>query len=242
VQVVRVDDRRAGQPHRRADVAGAQAAAQQPVRRLAATEANAVARQQPRLLAEPLPHQPHQLLHRTLLTAQRPVAVVRNRITARSLPTVKAAVVIPTRDRAAYLDVALGSVAPQATAAGAELVVVDDGPDPRTQAVAARHGARYLHHDAPRGLNAARNTAIAATDADLLCFVDDDVEVRAGWLDALFAAADRLDDDAGVLTGPIHARIEDHRFRMCGREGPPITTLDFGPSDRADVPHAWGRT
>ena len=27
---------------------------------------------------------------------------------------------------------------------------------------------------------------------------------------------------------------------MCGREGPPITTLDLGPTDRDDVPHAWG--
>ena len=60
--------------------------------------------------------------------------------------------------------------------------MVDDGPDEATRAVAARHGARYVAHDAPRGLNAARNTALDATDGDARCFVDDDVEVRpAGW-------------------------------------------------------------
>ncbi len=146
---------------------------------------------------------------------------------------------LPTRDRAAYLDVALRSIVPQAAAAGAEIVVVDDGGDPRTEAVARRHGARYLVHDRPRGLNAARNTAIAQTDAQLLCFVDDDVEVRPGWLDALLHAAGSLGDDDGVFTGPIRARIEDHRFRMCGREGAPITTLDLGAQDR-EAPHAWG--
>jgi GT2 family glycosyltransferase len=151
----------------------------------------------------------------------------------------RAAVIVPTRDRAPYLDVALRSVAPQAAAAGAEVLVVLDGPDPASRAVAERHGARVVAHDAPRGLNAARNTAIDATDADLLAFVDDDVEVRPGWLAALLNADAALPAPYGVLTGPIHARFEDHPLRACGREGPPITFLDLGPAD-ADAEHAWG--
>ena len=137
---------------------------------------------------------------------------------------------IPTRDRAAYLDVALRSIAPQAAAAGAELVVVDDGPDPRTQAVAA----------APRrALPAPRRSARPQRGAQ---HGDRGDRRRAAVLRrrrrrgprrlarrAVGARAARLADDAGVLTGPIHARIEDHRFRMCGREGPPITTLDLRP-------------
>ena len=70
-------------------------------------------------------------------------------------------------------------------------------------------------------------------------FVDDDVAVRTGWLGALLSAADACGEDVGVLTGPIHARFEDHRFATCGREGPPITSLDLGPAD-VDAPHAWG--
>ena len=101
----------------------------------------------------------------------------------------KAAVVIPTQRRAPYLEVALASIVPQARAAEAEVLVVDDGPDEATRAAAERHGARYLRHDAPRGLNAARNAALQATDAPLVCFVDDDVEVRPGWLAALLGAA-----------------------------------------------------
>jgi GT2 family glycosyltransferase len=152
---------------------------------------------------------------------------------------VKAAVVIPTQHRAPYLEVALASIVPHPSAAGAEVLVVDDGPDEATRAAAERHGARYLRHDAPRGLNAARNTALRATDAPLVCFVDDDVEVRPGWLDALLGAAAACPDEVAVLTGPVRPRFENHRFRACGREGPPITFLDLGPADR-DCDHAWG--
>jgi GT2 family glycosyltransferase len=150
-----------------------------------------------------------------------------------------ASIIVPTRERAGYLDVALASIAPQAAAAGAELLVVDDGPDRATRATARRHGARYVAHDASRGLNAARNTGIDAARGDLLVFVDDDVAVRPGWLAALLDADRRAEPDVGVLTGPIHARFEDHRLRSCGREGPPITSQDHGPEDR-DVEHAWG--
>src|SRR5919199_5085073 len=102
-----------------------------------------------------------------------------------------ASVLIPTRRRRDYLAVALASVAPQAAARGAEIVVVEDDPhDPATAALAERHGARYLAHGAARGLNAARNTAIDVAGAELLCFLDDDVEAWPGWLDALLAAAE----------------------------------------------------
>lgn len=114
------------------------------------------------------------------------------------------------------------------------MVVIDDGPDAATRAAAERAGARYVAHDRPLGLNAARNTAIGATDADWLFFVDDDVEARPGWLAALLAAAREAPDDVGVLAGSIHARIDNPRYRQCGREGAPITFLE------ADRGVAWG--
>jgi hypothetical protein len=153
-----------------------------------------------------------------------------------------AEIIVPTRDRAGYLDVALATIGPQAAARGAGILVVDDGArtsGAATRAVATRHGASYLAHDAPRKLNAARNTALAATDADLLVFVDDDVAVRPGWLDALLDAAASCGEDVGVFTGPIHARFEDHPLRTCGREGPPVTTMDLGTAD-TDTDRAWG--
>jgi GT2 family glycosyltransferase len=145
-----------------------------------------------------------------------------------------AAIIVPTRQRVGYLTRALASLLPQAREEGVEVVVVDDGPDDATRAAAERAGARYVAHDRPLGLNAARNTAIAQTEADWLFFVDDDVEARRGWLSALLAAASDAPQDVGVLAGPIHARIENPRYRQCGREGAPITFLD---EDRGV---AWG--
>ena len=111
---------------------------------------------------------------------------------------------------------------------------MDDGPDAQTRAAAEQAGARYIAHDRSLGLNAARNTAIAATDAEWLFFVDDDVEVRPGWLEALLAAARSAGDDVGALAGAIHARIDNPRYRQCGREGAPITFLE------SDLGVGWG--
>ena len=150
-----------------------------------------------------------------------------------------ASILIPTRGRPEYLSVALASVAPQAAAAGAEIVVVEDGEhDERTAALARAHGARYVAHGRRRGVNAARNSAIAEARADLLCLVDDDVEVWPGWLRAIFAAAEACPQHE-AFGGPIRARLEGWRWRVCGNEPPPITTLDLGPSD-CDTDVAWG--
>ncbi|MDA0164703.1 glycosyltransferase, partial [Solirubrobacter ginsenosidimutans] len=147
-----------------------------------------------------------------------------------------ASILFPTRDRYDYLVVALDSVAPQAAKHGAEIVIVeDDAPDPATAALADRHGARYLALGRKRGINVARNAAVAASSGDLVCFLDDDVEVWPGWLDALLAASSEFD----ALGGPIRPRLEGSRLRACGREPLPVTTLDLGPDDR-DAEFVWG--
>src|SRR4051812_14669964 len=100
-----------------------------------------------------------------------------------------ASICFPTRARREYLAAALASVAPQARAAGAEIVVVEDGArDAATAGLAAQHQARYLALGAPRGINAARNAAVAASTGALVCLLDDDVEAWPGWLAALLAA------------------------------------------------------
>src|SRR3954468_23067937 len=95
-----------------------------------------------------------------------------------------AAIIIPTRRRAGYLARALASIGIQAREARIDVLVVDDGPDAQTRAAAEAAGARYVAHERSLGLNAARNTAIAATETDWVFFVDDDVEVHPGWLAA----------------------------------------------------------
>ena len=148
-------------------------------------------------------------------------------------------VVVPTRDRATYLEVTLDSLAGQHDGTPHEVVVVHDGADESTTAVtAAHHGVRYVGHGSRRGLNAARNTGIRETRAPLIAFVDDDVLVPPEWLEALVEGA-RRHSDAEAFGGPIRARFEGRVPRGCGREQPPITTLDLGPVDR-ECKSVWG--
>ena len=248
VEVVGMEHRGAGPSHGGGHLVGRQAAAQQPGGGPRPPHPGGVARQQLGALIELLAHQPDQVLERALLPAGRAVEVVQEEDHRPGKPTAmssttglarpNASIIVPTRGRPEYLEVALASIAPQAQAAGAELLCVDDGPDEANRLVTERHGARYVAHPAPRGLNAARNTGIEQARADLLVFVDDDVEVRPGWLDAILQGAAEH-PEVGVFAGPIHARFEDHALRSCGREGPPITHLDLGPEDR-EADHAWG--
>jgi glycosyltransferase involved in cell wall biosynthesis len=148
-------------------------------------------------------------------------------------------VVVPTRGRAAYLEVTLDSLLDQRTETAYEIVVVDDGASDATAAVVAtRPAVRYVAHGGGRGLNAARNTGLQESQAKLIAFVDDDVLVPPGWVDALVAGS-RRHPEAEAFGGPIRARFEGRTPRGCGREEPPITTLDLGADD-CEATKAWG--
>jgi glycosyltransferase involved in cell wall biosynthesis len=142
-------------------------------------------------------------------------------------------VVVPTRGRAAYLEVTLDSLLAQRAGIEHEILVVDDGGG-----VPQRPGVRYVSHPQRRGLNAARNSGILESRAPLIAFVDDDVLVPPGWLAALAEGAGRH-PQAEAFGGPIRARFEGRVPRGCGREDPPITTLDLGPADR-EADFVWG--
>ncbi len=160
--------------------------------------------------------------------------------------TPPASIVIPTRTRLSYLEVALSSIAPQAAQLGAEVLVIDDaGPSPAARELASRFGARYEPHPVPLGLNVARNTGVERSRGELVVFVDDDVRVSSSWLAALLDAA-RKRPQVEVFTGPIRAQLEgsgwgSHAWgsHSCGRERPPITTLELGDCD-TDALYAWG--
>jgi GT2 family glycosyltransferase len=151
----------------------------------------------------------------------------------------EATIVIPTRARLPYLEVALRSIAASAAGSDVEVLVIDDdGASEPARALAERFGAEYVPHPRPLGLNVARNTGVERARGELIVFVDDDVEVAPGWLRALLHAATQ-EPDADVFAGRIHARLEGPAPRSCGRERPPVTTLDLG-SDDTDAQFAWG--
>jgi glycosyltransferase involved in cell wall biosynthesis len=147
-------------------------------------------------------------------------------------------VVVPTRNRARYLRTSLASLLRQTVDEPFEVIVADDASTDETPRLAAELGVLLVRHDSPEGPNAARNTGIRAASGDLIAFVDDDVAAPDGWLAALLEGA-RRHTGAEAFGGPIRARFEGPTPRSCGREEPPITTLDLGGEDR-EVEFVWG--
>lgn len=109
-------------------------------------------------------------------------------------------VILPTYNRAPFLERAMGSVLAQRRPCG-ELLVVDDGSTDNTADLVARWAAsasvpvRYLHQE-NRGAAAARNTGIRAARGELLAFLDSD----DWWLpNKLELQAAALADNPGTL-------------------------------------------
>lgn len=112
--------------------------------------------------------------------------------------TARVAVVVATRDRAAFLPELVAALAAQ-TRAPDEVVVVDDGSSDETPEVLTRLRERgglpltTLRHESPQGPSAARAAGVAATTSEVLAFTDDDCVPEPGWLAALAAAAETAD-------------------------------------------------
>src|SRR3989449_252379 len=104
------------------------------------------------------------------------------------MPT--ASVVIPTRNRCATLATLLERVAPQAEAAAAEVVVVDNGSTdgtPQTLRQLEVDGKLRIVFEPIPGATRARNAGARAARGEVIAFVDDDALPSDGWLTALLA-------------------------------------------------------
>ncbi|WP_296819178.1 glycosyltransferase family 2 protein [Brevundimonas sp.] len=144
------------------------------------------------------------------------------------------AVVIPTLRRPVELERAIRSVFAQ-TVLPASIVVADNDPDGSARPVldTLRPGApvALIYAHAPRpGVATARNTALAATEAELIAFLDDDEVASPEWLQALLSARAALGAD--VVFGPIQGRAPDasawtraYLERFFSRSGPEADRL-----------------
>lgn len=93
---------------------------------------------------------------------------------------------------------------------------------------AIEHNARVLHPGEP-GLAAARNAALAASDADVLAFVEADVVVAAGWLAALRDAWSAAHEHVAAIGGPIGLALRGATPPWFGEAlHASFATLDYG--------------
>ena len=133
-------------------------------------------------------------------------------------------VVVPVRDRPLELERCLRSLGQSHP-----VVVVDDGSvDPAAvSAICRRHGARCLRRPVAGGPAAARNTALASVDSELIAFVDSDCEPGPSWIDGL----------AGHLGDPLTVGVAPRIVALGQEESSlPGSPLDLGPRPAAVAP------
>jgi CDP-glycerol glycerophosphotransferase len=114
-------------------------------------------------------------------------------------------VVVPIYDVEAYLDDCLRSVVAQ-TYADLEVVMVDDGSNDGSAAIAERHAEQdrrlRLIRQPNGGLGHARNTGVRAATGDFLLFLDSDDRLPPDALELLLASLERTGSD--FATGGVH--------------------------------------
>ncbi|MBN1593346.1 MAG: tetratricopeptide repeat protein [Candidatus Coatesbacteria bacterium] len=103
--------------------------------------------------------------------------------------SLRASVVIPTRDRAVILDRCLDALIEQIQEIGeSEIVIIDDGSMDDTRDVVTAHSARskasvrLVEMGATMGPAAARNRGVIEAKGRLVIFIGDDIIVRRGFL------------------------------------------------------------
>lgn len=167
----------------------------------------------------------------------------------------KSSIIIPTAGRPAAIESALGSLLAQSPERhDAEILVVDNNADEALADALRAHCAqlegrvRYAREPSP-GLTAARHRGIREARGDLLTFVDDDVEVGAGWLEAVQSGFS--DPQVGVVGGPSVPRFTGSvpawfwgflaRTPYGGWMCPWLSLIDIGNDVRGISPaYLWG--
>lgn len=125
-------------------------------------------------------------------------------------------VVVPTCGRADLLDRCLGALGRQDLPASRyEIIVVDDGPHPRTRRLVERWARgmrdrdlviRYIANEGPHGPAAARNKGWRAAQAPVIAFTDDDTVPTPGWLSNGLSL---FDDTVHVICGKVEMPLPE---------------------------------
>ena len=126
---------------------------------------------------------------------------------ATAAPAVAISVIIPTRDRADLLESCLAGLWGTRFPGEREIIVVDnDSREPRTMALFERleamEGVRVIARPGPFNFAALINAGVASAHGDLVCLLNNDVEiVSPDWLQPMAVLAARRD------IGAVGARL-----------------------------------
>ena len=130
----------------------------------------------------------------------------------------KVSVIIPTRNRAAFLQAAIQSVLNQ-TFQDFEIIVVDDASEDHTSAVIrsfTEPRIRYLRHESSRGQGATRNAGLHQALGEYVALLDDDDEWMPQKLEKQVALLDGSPSKVGMVYTGI-CRIQVYSKRVINR-------------------------
>jgi GT2 family glycosyltransferase len=154
-------------------------------------------------------------------------------------PAPRVAVIVPTRNRADLLTRCIDGLLGATDYPALEVVVVDNGSDePQALALlgdlAKRPGVRIIPYPGAFNFAAINNHAVAATDAPVLAFLNNDIEItQPEWLREMVSRALQPDigavgaklfypdgtiQHAGVVTGLGADRIAGHPYHKAPRD------------------------
>jgi mycofactocin system glycosyltransferase len=138
-------------------------------------------------------------------------------------------VVVPVVDRPDQLDALLGDLT------GVSVIVVDDASEDADAIarVAASHGATLVRREVPVGPGAARNLGSQLASGELVCFLDSDVRVPSGSIEAI------LGHFSDPNVGAVAPRVRGPRsFSVAQRFEHDASPLDMGARPGAVRPGA----
>lgn len=104
-----------------------------------------------------------------------------------SLPTASVVVAAYTERRWTCLQQAMTAVQSQSIQPAEAILVIDHNPELLARAQAEMPGVRVIPNTRPSGSSGARNTGAAASQGEILVFLDDDIVAGAGWLETVLS-------------------------------------------------------
>lgn len=151
--------------------------------------------------------EPPSPLHIPLILTHRRQAPVPLARIAGGVPPVSISIIIPTRDQADLLETCMAGLAQTRFPGDHDIIVIDnDSQEPRTlgllQQLKDSGRARILSQPGPFNFAAMINAGVAAAHGDLVCLLNDDVEIISpDWLERMATWAVRED------IGAVGARL-----------------------------------
>jgi GT2 family glycosyltransferase len=153
----------------------------------------------------------------------------------------RASVIVCTRDRPRLLAGAIDSVLSQQTREPFEVLVVDNGRRPDTEAIVRRYSGRVDYvRERRAGLSHARNAGWTRARSDIIILLDDDAVARPGWLAALLDAFEST--DAACVGGRVLPVWESPRPDWLSDDlVPSLTVADWSETAHAvaDLRNEW---